>query len=116
MVAPCYWGMQLQIAKRLTMVVSRWSWVVSGGAVVNWKVKSETMWLKVRWRAKCYVLQYRNGSGRTRREDLRDGGRWLCSRYVRAMLAALEWWLQGGHGLRVVAPCQWGTQVQNGGG
>ena len=31
---PSYWGMQLQIPKRLTMVVSRWSWVAIGGAVL----------------------------------------------------------------------------------
>ena len=57
----------MQIAKRLRMVASRWSWVPSGGVVllgngtvdcdVEQKVKSETMWLTVRWRAKCCVLQ-----------------------------------------------------------
>ena len=31
---PCYWGMQLQIARRLITVASRWSWVASGGAVL----------------------------------------------------------------------------------
>ena len=59
--------MQLQIAKRLRMVASRCSCVPSGGVVllgngtvdcdVEQKVKSETMWLTVRWRAKCCVLQ-----------------------------------------------------------
>ena len=34
MVAPCYEGMQLQIARRLITVVSMWSWVASGGAVL----------------------------------------------------------------------------------
>ena len=29
-----YWGMQLQIARRLIMVGSRWSWVADGGAVL----------------------------------------------------------------------------------
>ena len=29
-----YWGMQLQIARVLIMVGSRWSWVASGGAVL----------------------------------------------------------------------------------
>ena len=32
-VALCYWGMQLQIARRLRTVVSRWSWVADGGVV-----------------------------------------------------------------------------------
>ena len=31
---PCYWRMQLQIARRLITVGSRWSWVVSGCAVL----------------------------------------------------------------------------------
>ena len=34
LVVPCYWGMQLQIARRLKPVVSRWSWVAIGGAVL----------------------------------------------------------------------------------
>ena len=34
MVALCYWGMQLQIARRLIMVAARWSWVAIGGAVL----------------------------------------------------------------------------------
>ena len=34
MVALCYWKMQLQIARRFITVVSRWSWVASGGAVL----------------------------------------------------------------------------------
>ena len=34
MVPPCYWGMQLEIARRLVMVGSRWQWVASGGAVL----------------------------------------------------------------------------------
>ena len=29
-----YWEMQLQIARRLIMVGSTWSWVASGGAVL----------------------------------------------------------------------------------
>ena len=29
-----YWGMQLQIARRLIMLGSRWSWVADGGAVL----------------------------------------------------------------------------------
>ena len=29
-----YWGMQLQIARRLIMVGSTWSWVADGGAVL----------------------------------------------------------------------------------
>ena len=29
-----YWGMQLQIARCLIMVGSRWSWVADGGAVL----------------------------------------------------------------------------------
>ena len=33
-VALCYWGMQLQIARRLIMVAARWSWVAIGGAVL----------------------------------------------------------------------------------
>ena len=33
-VALCYWGKQPQIARRLITVVSRWSWVASGGAVL----------------------------------------------------------------------------------
>ena len=33
-VVPCYWGMQLQIARRLITVASRWSWVAMGGAVL----------------------------------------------------------------------------------
>ena len=32
--AAYYWGMQLQIARRLITVVSRWSWVAIGGAVL----------------------------------------------------------------------------------
>ena len=31
---PSYSGMQLQIPRRLIMVVSRWSWVAIGGAVL----------------------------------------------------------------------------------
>ena len=27
LVVACYWGMQLQIARRLVTVASRWSWV-----------------------------------------------------------------------------------------
>ena len=34
LVVPCYWGMQLQIARRLITVGSRWSWVAIGGAVL----------------------------------------------------------------------------------
>ena len=30
----CYWGMQLQIARHLITVASRRSWVASGGAVL----------------------------------------------------------------------------------
>ena len=33
MVVPCYWGMQLQIARRLVLVGSRRQWVADGGAV-----------------------------------------------------------------------------------
>ena len=33
LVLPSYSGMQLQIPRRLKMVVSRWSWVAIGGAV-----------------------------------------------------------------------------------
>ena len=73
MVALCYWRMQLQIARRLIMVVSRWSWVASGGAVLLGNatadcsmggvmaellcLSTQAMWLEVRWRAKCCVLQ-----------------------------------------------------------
>ena len=32
--APCYCGMQLQIARRRAMVGSRWPWVADGGAVL----------------------------------------------------------------------------------
>ena len=31
---PCYWEMQLQFARRLTTVDSRWHWVADGGAVL----------------------------------------------------------------------------------
>ena len=33
MVALCYWGMLLQLARRLVMVASRRRWVADGGAV-----------------------------------------------------------------------------------
>ena len=32
--AAYFWGMQLQIARRLITVVSRWSWLAIGGAVL----------------------------------------------------------------------------------
>ena len=34
--AACYWGTQLQIARRLVTVASRWSWFAIGGAVFLW--------------------------------------------------------------------------------
>ena len=34
LVVACYWGMPLQIARRLIMVAARWSWVAIGGAVL----------------------------------------------------------------------------------
>ena len=37
----CYWGMQLQIARRLILVGSRWSWVASGGAVLLGKATAD---------------------------------------------------------------------------
>ena len=32
--AEYYWGLQLQIARRLIMVAARWSWVAIGGGVL----------------------------------------------------------------------------------
>ena len=34
MVARCYWDMSLQVAKRNSMVASRWCWVADGGGVL----------------------------------------------------------------------------------
>ena len=31
-----YWGMQLQIDRRLIVVSSRWSWVADGGGILRW--------------------------------------------------------------------------------
>ena len=34
MVARCYWGMSLQVIKRIVMVGSRWCWVADSDAVL----------------------------------------------------------------------------------
>ena len=34
MAALCFWGMHLQVSKRLVMVASRWCWVADGGTVL----------------------------------------------------------------------------------
>ena len=43
------------------------------------------------------------------------GCKWCCviGKCNCRLLDALQWWVQGDHGLRVVVPYYWGMQVQN---
>ena len=80
----CFRGKQLQIARRHTMVGSRWSWVANGGAALGLK-------------GKCR-LDVCSGSGRVR------GGLGVGSGRSRFLSAC--------NGEVLMSQCYWGKQLQ----
>ena len=55
--AEYYWGMQLQIARRFITVVSRWSWVAMGGALLLGNATDDVVKNKMAREMLCFTME-----------------------------------------------------------
>ena len=81
--AAYYWGMPLQIARRLITVGARWRWV----AIKSVVVKTAQVWTQSKFAREMLCFTIETAVGGREGRMCPTGGCGLCPRYVRAMFA-----------------------------